>query len=285
MKIYSAENFSEVYQSSLNDLWNGPEFSSSPRGLNIQENLGVVLEIGNPLSSLYLNERRGSQLRYIAAELVWYFLGRNDVEFISKYASFWRQIQNEDGTANSSYGDLIFKKLNRFGKSQYSWALDCLNKDSESRQAVMHFNLPEHQYQGNKDFVCTMYGIWQIRKDKLNLTIHMRSNDAILGTPTDVAFFTLLQQQMMSHLRPTYPNLNLGKYTHIVDSYHIYERNFQLVSEMLDQEFKPDLFPEIKSNLITKAGVSSSSLKILSENLGSFESSDPVLSWINQNIV
>ena len=159
MKIYSAENFSEAYQSSLNDLWNGPEFSSSPRGLNIQENLGVVLEIGNPLSSLYLNERRGSQLRYLAAELVWYFLGRNDVEFISKYASFWRQIQNEDGTVNSSYGDLIFKKLNRFGKSQYSWALDCLNKDSESRQAVMHFNLPEHQYQGNKDFVCTMYGI------------------------------------------------------------------------------------------------------------------------------
>jgi hypothetical protein len=45
---------------------------------------------------LYDNQRRGSQLRYISAEFLWYFLGRNDVEFIKKYASFWETIQNED---------------------------------------------------------------------------------------------------------------------------------------------------------------------------------------------
>jgi thymidylate synthase len=201
MIVYSGNDFSSVYESSLKDLYYNPEYESAPRGLKIKENLGISLEILNPISCLYSNNRRGSQLRYISAEIMWYFLGRNDVEFIKEYASFWETIQNEDGTVNSSYGNLLFKKKNRFSKTQYGWALDCLKNDSESRQAIMHFNLPEHQYDGNKDFVCTLYGIWQIRENRLNLTIHMRSNDAILGTPTDVAFFTLLQQQMLSHLK------------------------------------------------------------------------------------
>ena len=284
MKVYSADDFSKVYEDSLRDLYFNPEYESSPRGLKIKENLGVVLEINNPLSCLYSNSRRGSQLKYIAAEFLWYFSGRNDATFISKYASFWNSIQNEDGTVNSSYGHLLFKKLNRFGKTQYSWALESLKKDSESRQAIMHFNLPEHQYDGNKDFVCTLYGIWQIRNNKLNLTVHMRSNDAILGTPTDIAFFTVLQQQMLSHLKPTYPNLKLGKYTHIIDSYHIYDRNFNLVNEMLSNEFKSLMIPKLNINLINPSGNSSSELRLAVEYLGEYESRDSILNWINQNV-
>jgi thymidylate synthase len=284
MRVYTANDFSEVYSLSLKDLYLNPEYSSSPRGLSIKENLGVTLEILNPLSSLYENSRRGSQLKYIAAETVWYFLGRNDAGFISKYASFWKSIQNEDGSVNSAYGNLLFKKINRFGKSQYQWALSCLESDPDSRQAIMHFNLPEHQYIGNKDFVCTMYGVWQIRENLLNLTIHMRSNDAILGTPTDVAFFTLLQQQMLKHLKPTYPKIKLGKYTHIVDSYHIYDRHFDLVSEMIKSDFTPSHMPKISKCLIKSNGESTSELKIMSEHLGEFKSNDPLFNWINENI-
>lgn len=284
MRVYSADDFSAVYEASLRDLYFDPEYESSPRGLKIKENLGVVLEIGNPLSCLYDNQRRGSQLKYISAEFLWYFLGRNDVEFIKKYASFWEMIQNEDGTVNSSYGNLLFKKKNRFAKTQYGWALDCLKKDSDSRQAIMHFNLPEHQYDGNKDFVCTLYGIWQIRENRLNLTIHMRSNDAILGTPTDIAFFTVLQQQMLSHLKPTYPNLELGKYTHIIDSYHVYDRNFKLVEEMLNEDFTPLLIPELKEDLIRHSCNPSNNLKLLSEYVGDFSTTDPLLNWINKNM-
>jgi thymidylate synthase len=285
MRVYSADDFSTVYESSLRDLYFSPEYESSPRGLKIKENLGVTLEILNPLSCLYDNQRRGSQLRYISAEFLWYFLGRNDVEFIKKYASFWETIQNEDGTVNSSYGNLLFKKKNRFAKTQYGWALDCLKKDPDSRQAIMHFNLPEHQYDGNKDFVCTLYGIWQIRENRLNLTIHMRSNDAILGTPTDIAFFTVLQQQMLSHLKSTYPNLELGKYTHIIDSYHVYDRNFKLVEEMLEVPFTAIHIPELKEDLIRTSCNPSNNLKLLSEYIGDFSTRDSLLNWINQNII
>lgn len=283
MRVYSGQSFAEVYQKSLKDLYENPEYSSNPRGLQIKENMGVVLEIENPILSLYSNKRRGSQKKYIAAEFLWYFSGRNDVEFISEYASFWNSIQNEDGTVNSAYGNLIFSKKNRFGINQYEWAIKSLTKDIDSRQAIMHFNLPEHQYETNKDFVCTMYGIWHIRDNRLNLTIHMRSNDAILGTPTDIAFFSVLQQQALSHLKSTWPNLKLGKYTHIVDSYHIYERNFNLVEEMLQHDFEPESMPKLEANLIYQTGMTAVDFEIMCRNRG-LQSGDEMYTWITENL-
>lgn len=286
MRIYSGDSFADVYSQSLNDLFINPQFETKPRGMKIKENLQVSLEIKNPLLSLYENKRRGSQNKYVAAELLWYFLGRNDADFISKYATFWKQIQNEDGTVNSSYGNLIFKNENRYGTTQYQWAINALVKDEDSRQAIMHFNLPEHQYPTNKDFVCTMYGVFHIRDNKLYFTVNMRSNDAILGTATDIAFFTMLQQQALLHLRHYYPNLTLGSYTHIVDSYHIYERHFDLVKEMISKDWKSVAFPTLTENLINANGTPSSNLSLLEKyyNDDVQVSRDGVYNWIQNNM-
>ena len=287
MVVFEGSSFAGVYENALKTLMNGDNMHTSARGLETRELTDIALVINNPISSLYINETRSSQKKYIAAELLWYFLGRDDVEFIKEYASFWTQIQNEDGTANSSYGKLLFDKKNRFGKTQYEWARESLEKDSDSRQAIMHFNLPEHQYHGNKDFVCTMYGIFQIRDNKLNFTINMRSNDAIWGTPTDVAFFTVLQQQMLNHLQVTYPDLQMGKYTHIVNSFHVYKRHYTIVESMIDGNFNEDKFPEINKNLITHTGNPSTELVLLSNHYKDSDAvvvNDSMFKWIQENI-
>jgi len=289
MKLYSGNSFAQVYKDSLNGLLNNPEFITSPRGLEIKENLNVSLEINNPLLSTYDNSRRGSQDKYIAAELIWYFSGRNDVDYIKKYAKFWESIQNEDGTVNSAYGNLIFTERNDNEYNQYGWALDSLSKDKDSRQAILHFNKPSHQWPRNKDFVCTMYGIFHIRNNKLDFTVTMRSNDAILGTPTDVAFFTCLQQQMLAHLQILkYPDLELGKYTHIVNSYHLYHKHFNLVKEMLMEEFKPIEFPRLEADLVLPSGCPSNQLNKFIDNEDNIEkiiTSDALLSWIKNKLI
>jgi len=286
MQLFKGNSFSEVYQKSLSHLYNTPQYESKPRDMEVKENIQVCLEINNPLSSMFDNDRRSSQYRYIAAELLWYFLGRDDVEFISKYASFWKEIQNEDGSVNSSYGNLLFTSKNRFGQSQYEWAYTTLAKDKDSRQAIMHFNLPKHQHSDNKDFVCTMYGIFHIRDNKLDFAIYMRSNDAILGTPTDIAFFTVLQQQMLKHLQIIYPDITLGKYTHTMDSYHIYDRHYDLVKEMLESEFKSVEFPTLDKTLILPTGAPTESLKLLESYHmeDHVVSNDSIYKWIQNNM-
>lgn len=231
--------FSEAYEKLLRALLKDPEYQSAPRDQKINEITNCKFTIRDPKQCFYVNERRSSQFKYIAAELLWYLSGDKSVDFISQFSKFWKKLENCDDTVNSNYGWLLFyEKYAPIWTTQWQWAFDSLWNDKDTRQAVMHFNLPKHQFLDNKDFVCTMYGDFLIRDNKLHFTIHMRSNDAILGLPTDIPFFCILQLNMLNCLKKErYPDLELGTYTHFVNSMHLYERNFQLVSEMLEHEF------------------------------------------------
>jgi thymidylate synthase len=127
-----------------------------------------------------------------------------------------------------------------------------------------------------------MYGIFQIRNNKLNFTIHMRSNDAILGLPTDIAFFATLQSQMLNHLQETYPNLSLGTYTHIANSLHIYERHFNIVEKMIATDFIAESMPSVKTDLITQDSATSPEFfKLFNDT---YSGIDPLYQWISTNI-
>lgn len=244
MFVVQEKSFSEAYKKVLDKLINDPEYVVCPRGQKVNEVPNCALVISDPTSNAYINERRSSQKEYIQSEFEWYFSGSNTIEEISKHAKMWKSLLNPDGkTVNSAYGYLLFNDKNEHGITEYQWAIESLKRDKDSRQAIMHFNKPRHLFFENKDQVCTLEGTFQIRENKLNFTIVMRSNDAILGLPTDVAFFTVLQQQALRHLQKYYPELELGTYTHVVHSLHVYERNFECVKEMLEKEFREDKIP------------------------------------------
>jgi thymidylate synthase len=308
MNVYKSTTFAQVYKESLIDLYNNPDYETEPRGLKIKENIGVTLILENPQNCLYTSSVRSSQKKYIAAELLWYFIGTSNPDFISKYASFWNTIKDQFGEVNSAYGNLIFRSWNSYGLTQYQWALTSLLRDKDTRQAILHFNTPKHQYLENKDFPCTLYGIFHIRNNKLHFTIHMRSNDAIWGLPTDLAFFTTLQSQMLNHLKGKYPELEIGVYTHVVDSLHIYERHFEVVDNLISSDLKSESLPSVSLNLIDNEYgtytntfgalykyVNYNSLDLVTRafsekkmpvpnNILEIILKDPLFSWINQNI-
>ena len=118
-------------------------------------------------------------------------------------------------------------------RTPWQWAKDSLIKDKDTRQAILRFSLPSHQWMGNKDQVCTMHGNFLIRDDKLNFSIVMRSNDLMLGLVFDLPWFCSLMDKMIEELKPHYPNLTKGYYTHTVHSLHIYERDELKVKKML----------------------------------------------------
>ena len=86
MKIFEGEGFAEAYKKALNEVYHNPDYELSPRGMKCKELSDSALVIKNPLLSLYNNKRRSSQLKYIAAEILWYASGSNTVEWISQYA-------------------------------------------------------------------------------------------------------------------------------------------------------------------------------------------------------
>jgi hypothetical protein len=76
----------------------------------------------------------------------------------------------------------------------------------------------------SKDVPCTCLLQYFIRDGKLNAVTYMRSNDIILGTAYDVFVFTMLQEYIANAL-----GVDMGAYTHVAGSLHIYEKNFDFI--------------------------------------------------------
>jgi len=261
MRAYFNDNIAHTFEDVLDDLWNDPDHVASPRGMEVREIRDCSMQIDDPMQNIYTHPVRSSQLKYIAAELLWYFSGTDNPKFIENYASMWKHLHNDDGTVNSAYGALIFRDRNEHGFTQYEWVIESLKKDKDSRQAFMHFNKPKHQFLENKDQVCTLQALFHIREDKLHMTLTMRSNDVIYGFMTDWAFFSVMHYHTFLELKKTYPELEMGSYTHISHSMHLYERHYDMVKKMVSKDFnmreahcEPASLPLLSETIIEPQG-------------------------------
>ena len=260
MSVYS--NIHEAYLGVLADVYDNPQFICAPRGQNIREILDYKFTILNPIAEPIVThdlERNKVIESYTKKECELYNSGSNLVEDFAKASSFWKKLQNPDGTVNSAYGYLIKHKKSHGNpiyelhnkltlnmdsntvsdmatiamRTPWGWCVDALRSDKDTRQAILRFSLPEHFYKGVKDMTCTMNGNFHIREDKLYFSIYMRSNDMMLGIVYDLPWFISLMDDMVNELKDSYPNLSKGAYTHKVDSIHCYDRDEDKILKML----------------------------------------------------
>ena len=235
-----SNDIDDIYLTLAKDLVH----AKSVNGTRELNNVKFVLnDIDNNIVSV-----RGISTAYLFGELLWYFTGRNDLEFISKFSKFWKHLSDDGKTANSAYGYIMMKK---HGFNQINKIIQLLEKDPYSRRALININVPNRKVIETKDEPCTIALQFLIRNGKLNLTAMMRSNDIWLGTPYDVAFFTELQRYMAKRL-----NVKSGTYTHFVVSLHLYDRNVEDVQKMIEFphseyiNFDKDLFHQYKDRLV-----------------------------------
>ena len=223
----SYNNFTQAYVDLCRQVRDDSEFESAPRGMKIKEKLGVQFRIKNPRDRLPFVEARNFSLSYFVAETLWYMSGSNSTEWISRYASFWKDISDDGKTANSAYGARIFKLHPRIadgGLNQWDYVKSELKRDPDSRRAVIHIRTPDDSLHAVKDVPCTLALQFFIREGKLHLHVNMRSSDIILGIAYDVPAFTTMQEVLANEI-----GVELGEYVHTSNSLHCYERDFQML--------------------------------------------------------
>lgn len=267
------DNIHDAYLGTLADVFDNPDCVSSPRDQKVREKFNYSFTILNPKVEYIITkdaERNLVIADYSKKEFDLYESCSNKVDDFAKASKFWNKLANPDGTVNSAYGYLIWRYASCGGKFEteivpdeafqrqfsmenntvkevtgsvsrpipkyrtpWEWCIQALIADKDTRQAVLRFSLPEHQWVGNKDQVCTLHGFFQIRNEKLDLTITMRSNDMTLGFAYDGIFFISLMYKMQDELKLAYPNLTIGRYTHFVHNIHVYDRDEEKVKKML----------------------------------------------------
>ena len=207
---------------------------SQPRDLKVREVSLADFDI-NPAMPIADFPDRKFNWKYLAGELAWYLHRDSNIDYISKYSGMWSTLTNPDSNeVNSNYGNLVIND------EQFSWVIESLKKDLNSRQAIMFFNQPKFQFEGNKDFVCTMYANFFVRNNTLMMKLQMRSNDIFYGLTFDAPFFSFLMQSVYKILVKDYPELKLGYYFHYADNLHFYEKHFELAEKIISVEPNQD---------------------------------------------
>jgi thymidylate synthase len=176
---------------------------------------------------------------YASQECAWYLSGDRSPDFIQEKAKLWSKITNPDGSLNSQYGYLVFyhktphPSMGDVTMTPFDWALDCLKKDKDSRQAVITFNNGGYNFINNFDYICTQHMSFLIRGNRLRCFIALRSSDSIWGLPYNYIFWSLVHQNLFLHLKKVYPRLVLGNIEIDIYSSHIYAKHYDLVESML----------------------------------------------------
>ena len=201
----------------------------SPRGLLIKE-----IENANYVLPPYIRfanfKARKLNLNYIKQEFRWYLKGDRYDTSITEHANLWKNLINKDGGINSNYGQYINK--------QFDNVISILTKDKDSRRASIMILTAEHLSSDTLDVPCTYALNFRIRENKLNMTVHMRSQDSIFGMGNDAPVFSFIQEMIYVTLRSTYSELVMGNYHHFVDSLHVYEKHFLMLEEIIKNPTK-----------------------------------------------
>lgn len=202
----------------------------SPRGMKSKELIAYTYVL--PPYVRFMNfPSRKLKLDYVKREFLWYLRGDPYDTSITEHASMWKGLINADGTINSNYGQYIF------AGDQFEYAFQILYDDKDSRRSAMVILQPYHLFMETKDLPCTYAVSFNIRDDRLNMLVKMRSQDLIFGAGNDVPCFSFIHEMMYVSLRDKkYPELQMGNYFHYTDSLHVYERHYEVLEKIANGE-------------------------------------------------
>jgi thymidylate synthase len=229
------------YYDLLNDVYKYGEIISPSnitlnRSFATKELTNVQLKIDN-FSSLLIDK---NEVTYLTEEMKWYC----DHVDISNKQNINKKLKDMafellDGVVNragpnSNYGEMCLRLKNHIGITQLDWIIEKLTKDSSSRQAIAFYNSPNYQYYSNQDFVCTLTQMFNIKDDKLNTTVNIRSNDLMMCFRFDSIWYRSFQQIVCNRLQKIYPQLQLGYLFCNIFSAHYYLKDEEKVKNYLN---------------------------------------------------
>jgi thymidylate synthase len=197
------------------------------RGLKSYELPGpVIIELENPTARLITLPERHWPTHMGYAESLWIASGRNDLDFMSPYLQKLNDFSDDGIFIRGGYGPRLraynnskeeyrsseFVGLNDSDETvdQLSYIVDCLTHESTSRRAIIEFGDPNKDNYSNKKL---------INNNKLDMYVHMRSNDFIWGmTGVNIFNYTFMQEYLSQIL-----DVPLGSYYHITNNLHYYD--------------------------------------------------------------
>jgi len=202
----------------------------------------IIIQISNPCARIITVPEREWNKYLPFAESLWLAAGRNDIEMSSYYCNNLKQFSDDGIWMRAGYGPR-FRRFNgenidyQIGYTQnykntqdvidqFNYVIESFKRDAFTRQAVIEIGDPVKDCFDNgiikesKDFPCTR-SIQFLRdvNGKLNLYVHMRSNDFLWGATGINMFNNMFMLEYFTGIL----GYEIGSYYHITNNLHYYE--------------------------------------------------------------
>lgn len=190
----------------------------SPRGHECKEITGLSFVVSNMRKNVLVHPARKLSYKFMVAEWLWIWFGRDDVKTISQYNPNIAAFSDNGIDFNGAYGVPILK--------QWHLVRNTLGLDRDSRQAVLLIYKPP--FVASRDVPCTIALQFLVRNERVNIIATMRSSDVWLGLPYDVFNFSMLANTMAAEL-----GLKTGWLKMQLGSSHLYAAQYDAAVEVL----------------------------------------------------
>lgn len=206
----------------------GSEEMNDRTGIKTKSLPGITFKIDLEKNGFPLMSLRKLSFSFIP-EIMWMLSGKNTTDWLSSNTKIWDSFKEEDGTISSAYG---YRWRNHFNVDQLEVVLAKLEKSKSDRHGVILMWSPKDDLlTKQKNVPCPFAFTLNIISNKLHLHLIIRSNDMILGNPTDIAGFALLQYILAEYLK-----VKVGVLTVSISNAHIYENQYYVANELLKRK-------------------------------------------------
>lgn len=170
-----------------------------------------------PAERVLFHEGRDANPIFHLMESIWMLAGRRDVAFLKQFNSTIGRFSDDGSVFNAAYG---YRWRHHFGFDQLITLIETIKSDPGSRQAVLQMWDPSDLVRVTKDKACNMSAVFEVRDNKLNMTVFNRSNDIWWGAyGANAVHFSFLQEFVAAAT-----GYRLGVYRQVSNNLHLYEK-------------------------------------------------------------
>ena len=215
----------EAYHKAILELHNNGAIVSCNDWNQTQKELSLTMVVNQPfaepmVSKLYIGGFREMQ-QYV-------------MEVLDGILNF--KIGESETTWEYTYHDRITNYAVKDGNlNQIDFVVSELRRSPDSRRAVI--DIRDNRVDPfNSHPACLQNMQFFIREDKLHAKVLMRSNDAAEATFMNAFAFIMLQKKIADEL-----GIEVGTYTHRANSFHCYEKDFELLQQYVNGIVSEDI--------------------------------------------
>ena len=202
---------------------------------------GVFEEYDISKGEFPITTLRNTAIKTGIREILWIYQKQSNslVEAREMGINWWDEWNVGDDTIGQRYGATV-KRYDLMNK-----LLNGLKNDPFSRRHIIDM----YQYTDLEEteglFPCAYKTTWSVRKVDgeyyLDMTLDQRSNDYLMAGYINKIQYVALQMMVASHV-----GYKVGKFCHLVQNLHVYDRHIDSIQELLDRNNFIDINPTIE---------------------------------------